>query len=89
MCRKRAAEIVYYLDNAKETRILSCYVLENRRNCHYFVKDLRTSSCVPLLSPRPEFLHDCLCEGGVNQRKSRRELQHKAMNAQELWGVFK
>lgn len=64
-------------------------MLENRRNCHYFVKDLTTSSCAPLLSPHPELLRDCFCEDGVNQRNPCWELQCKGMNAQELCGVFK
>lgn len=41
-------------------------MLEDRRNYHYFLEDLTALSYAPLLNPHPEFLPDCLREGGVS-----------------------
>lgn len=68
-CKKRAVYVVYYLDNIKETRVLvaTCW---KKEKLPLLCKGLTTSSFALLLSPHPEFLPDCLYEGGVNHRNS-------------------
>lgn len=41
-------------------------MLEDRRNYHYFLEDPTALSYASLLNPHPEFLPDCLREGGVS-----------------------
>lgn len=68
-------------------RLPGGYLLENRRNAQYFIKDFVASSCVLLLSSQPKLLREGLCEP-ANQQNTHGRLQHRGMNAQQLRGVF-
>lgn len=63
------------------------YLLENRRNAHYFIKGFVASSCALLLSSQPKLLCEGLCEP-ASQQNTRGRLQHRGINAQQLRGVF-